>query len=122
MDHTTNTCCQFNKYAVRSNVFNNTGMFASFREFSFNFAPWIFCHLFDRKTHLACVFIKRYNFSFVFIIQFKEFFCIDRSVSPCNFTYVYQTFHTRHNFKESTVVFNIYYFTFYNFTFFNCFS
>ncbi len=122
MDHSTDTCSKFNKHTIRSNVLYNTVMTASFRELIFNSIPWIFCQLLDRKTHFPCVFIKRYHSCFVLFTKGKEFFSIDWCVSPSNFTYVNKTFYTRHNLKESTVIFNIYYFTFYRFTFFKCFT
>src|SRR6218665_1306441 len=122
VNHTANTGSQFYKHTIRSDVFNYTFVLAAFGEAGFNGAPWVFCQLFDRKTHFAGFFIECYYFGFVFIAQFKELFSIDRSVSPCNFTYVNQTFYTRHNFKECTVVFDIYYFAFYHITFFKVFG
>src|SRR5664279_3013983 len=121
MNHTTNAWRKFNKHTVWCNVLHQTIVFASLRETGFNCAPWIFAELFDGQAHLARVFIERYDTSLVFITQFEKFFCIDWRIRPCDFTDVNQTFHTRHNFEESAVVFNVYYFTLHDFAFFDVF-
>ena len=96
-----------------------TGMF---REPGFNCAPWVFSHLFDRKAHFAGFLIKGHHFSFVLVVKFKEFFCIDWRVGPGDFTYVNQTFNTRHDFEEGAIVFDVHHFTFHDFTFFEVFG
>src|SRR5690349_18943790 len=57
VNHTTNSGSEFNKYTVRSNVFHNTFMTASFWEFGFDIRPWILRKLFDRKTHLPVILV-----------------------------------------------------------------
>src|SRR5690349_21421523 len=121
VDHTTNTRSQLNKHTVRSDVFHQAGMTACLREFGFDSAPWIFAHLLDRQAHFAIIFIERYDLGFVLITQFEEFFRIDWCVGPGNFTYVYQTFNTWHDFEECAIIFNVHNFTFHYRTFVNVF-
>src|SRR5579863_1300504 len=121
MDHTTNARRKFNKHSIWCDILHETIVLASLREPCFNSAPWIFAELFDREAHLTRIFIERYNACLVFITQFEEFFRIDRRIGPGDFAHVNQTFNTRHNFEESTVVFNVHYFTFHNFAFLNGF-
>src|SRR5215203_4064374 len=87
-------------------------MTAAFREFIFDCAPWIFAHLFDGKTHFAAILIQCNNLGFVLVVQLKELFSVDRCVCPCNFTYVNKTFNTWKYFKESTIIFDVHYFSF----------
>src|SRR5438552_376517 len=67
MNHTTNSRCQFNEHTVWSNVFHQATVTASFWEFIFDCAPWIFTHLFNGKTHFATFLVQCYNLSFVLV-------------------------------------------------------
>src|SRR5882762_154917 len=121
VDHAADAGSQFHKHTVRSNILHQAGMAAAFRELSVDGIPGIFAQLFDGKAHLAGVFIQCNDFRFVDITQLEEFLCIDGGIGPGNFTYVYQSFHTRLNFEECAVVFDVDYFAFYYFAFFHTF-
>src|SRR4051812_21904854 len=92
-------------------------MTAAFREFIFDSAPRVFTHLFNGKTHLAAVLVECYDLRFMLVVQFKELFRVDRRVRPGDLTYVNQAFDTRKYLKESTIIFNVHYFTFHHGTF-----
>src|ERR1700759_2003086 len=119
MDHTTDAGRKFNKHTIRSDIFYETIVFASLWEPCFNGAPWIFAQLFDGQAHLTRVLVKRYDTRLVFITELEEFLCIDWCIGPGNFTNMNKTFNTRHDFEESTVVFDVHYFALPDFAFFN---
>src|SRR6188768_1892981 len=113
MDHTTNAWFQFNEHTIRSDVFYNTLVTALHWVFILDLAPGIRSKLLDRQAHLAALFIKCNYFCFVLVTKFEELFRIDRGICPCDLRYVYQTFNTRKDLKECTVIFDINNFTFY---------
>src|SRR5262245_38105627 len=107
MDHTTDTGSEFNEYAIVSDVFHQTGMTASFCKFGFDIVPGIRRKLLDRQAHLPAFFIQCHDLRFMLIAEFEELFRVDWSIGPCDFTYVNQTFYTRHDLKESTIIFDV---------------
>src|ERR1700733_9929607 len=92
MNHTTDAGRKFYKHTIRSDILHETIVLASLRETGFNSTPWIFAQLFDGQAHLTGVFIERYDARLVFISEFEKFLRVDRSMGPCHFTYVNQTF------------------------------
>src|ERR1700752_402144 len=107
MDHTTNSRRQFNKHSVRSDVFHQAFVATSLWEFLINLAPWIRRKLLNRQAHLPALFIERYNLCFMNISKLEEFLCVYRCICPGDLTNVNQSFNSRLNFKERTVVFDI---------------
>jgi hypothetical protein len=85
MNHTTDSWFQFNEHAIRSDVLHQSFVTASQRELRFDGAPGIRRELLNRQTHLAIVLAKGYNFRFVLVAEFEEFFCVDGRIAPGNF-------------------------------------
>src|SRR5690349_15474597 len=81
MDHTTNSRSKFNEHTIVRDIFHETCMTTSF--------------------------IQRNDLRFVLISEFKEFFCIDRGIRPCDLRYVHETFHTWLDLEECTIVFDV---------------
>src|SRR6185312_13262732 len=117
MDHITDARSQFHKHSIWRDVFHQAIMLAALREFGFDSAPRIFTELFDGEAHLARILVECHDAGLVFITQFEKFLGIDGGIGPGDFAHMHQTFHTRHYFKKSAIVFDIHYPAFHNFSF-----
>ncbi len=97
-------------------------MGAVYRIFHLNAIPWIGLELFYTKRHFAFVAVEGEDHCIHFFAHSHEVLCAVKVLCPAHFRYVNQSFHTRSNLYECTVVGNDNHFTLYDVAHFQCFT
>ena len=79
-------------------------MLAAYRILLFDRFPWIRLQLLDTQRHLALFAVQCQDYSLYFVAHLHEVLSRTQVLAPRHFRYVDQTFYTRSDFDECTVV------------------
>ena len=103
---------ELNKNSEVGEVANFCGVLRTYRILSLNVLPGIVLELLDAKRHLALVAVEGEDGGFYLVAYFEEVLSRTKVLAPRHFAYVNQTFYSRSDFNESSVVGHHDYFTF----------
>ena len=104
VDQTVNAFFYFYEYTEVSEVANLGNVLAAYRILLFDSFPRISLQLFDTQRHLTLFAIQCQHYSLYFVAYLHEVLSRTQVLAPRHFRYVDQTFYTRSDFDECTVV------------------